>query len=1309
MPAANRASIETVDIGRGNHYEPRHSQAKPIRRSSTVRSDEWDSYERSIPTRYDRYDDYRPRYEVVEVRDGAGRPISYHDNDYYDRWQESSGPVRHYVSPSYTRHSAQNQMVGVRPRPRSPTPVDYDDDERMITSVRSKRVAAKPAAVVGDEGGPKARKGSQHVPGLFQTVFDVNHPQDASVHLELPITDDHGAELEEFCRLQRLGNFGAAEDHFKNKLEPYLSNPYVFVQFGQMLLEKGDYHALERLNSEAVFGKEDRPPSRFHLGLGLGHEKDDEKPELALDLKARRHSRSRSPSIDNVQRPYERDRYVERDRSYSPDGEPEFQDTKPNPDYDELELLRQNWRLLKATSIIYSKGNYEDAFSEAWYTIETLRFGTGIGSTEASISPERYHSGLREAAREWVDWPTLFKELLAQGRIWDFKDLYIAIVAAFSDSEDNLFLGTDDIKRSLVDDWVLEEGDESTNLALLDMLLEPAQLRSYFPDEAKSRAEAIIAHSPAVMKSRSFIRWILANATDAVSGEKKGDDDLWLALKTHLQGFPGIELKDYNAQVACYKLLIFQSQDPTELFQELAHLQKSIQGDKKGHLETLLSSYLVCKDRPGKEKLLEELGQSDDWGDATVLRDGLTYWARDFIERAVKRSLQGPKSTARLRNPASFYMGKGLPWVAEHFTWQNTELDRLPPSSAYRPETYIPRSETYVQEAERQERELDQAKKEIQAWKEKQAREVKNQQDRETRERLEQAERRLREQEEINKKQKEETKMREMELERLEQEIKQAKERQILEARAQQDRETRERLERAELSLRDQAERLRRAEDRSYQEWLSERHFRGKARARGKFIRGRRGTRFVAASTASSESYYSDRSPSRDNEDSSDDTSIRAKKRTKSTSSDSEGESEQEIRINRRVRSVEELRSEPRRGEANHQDGEDTGSLQRNSCTDLILYRELQDLISPDAYMSGTHPPRLPTSQVSSSDEARGSRRGSTTGPDPTRENDEAYPQEQTDHLTAEPQEVEDQLDQPESAISRSETGETGDDGSSHVRRAESRDHSEIRSKEQNARIANRPSRPASTGIYVSPRPSVDDSTGVWDAWEERMRKANRRVVIDPGPSGSHTVSPRPRSRPSSTQAYDDIQPLGRRTSWRDSPVGSPHGDRLGSPTKRRSLIIDADGRPQPVRTGESRRSYSGDSPSGTCVRVIRSAGAGGGRPMPEMSPTATRLRSRPHSTGGVATRLHRTDPIPIPKPPEKPSAENWERVKDGLWRKRKPSTLHEDPEEGEEKGPSQPQTQARQGESSKDQDSLDPAQQISRKSTVADPEPSEE
>lgn len=424
MPAANRASIETVDIGRGNHYEPRNPHFRPTRRSSTLRSDEWDYYDRSIPNRYERYEDYRPRYEEVDVYEEPVKPVSYRDNDYYDRWQEGSRPGRHYVPPQHTR-GAQSQMVGVRRRMRSPSPVKYVNNERIIITDRSKKAASKPAAPVGHTGPSRAPNESQHVPGLFQTVFDVNHPQDASVHLELPITDDHDAELEEFCRLQRLGNFGAAEDYFGKKLETYLSNPYVFVQFGQMLLDKGDYLAFERLNPEAVFGKEYkeyRLRSRFSEKVVVV-ERDRSWPRVRSRSRSRSWSRSRerrretrarsrsespierrarfepdvriarrrlrsrshSPPVDNVQRYYERERYVDSDRSDSPDGRLQPRNTTSDPDYDELELLSQNWRLLNATSIIYSRGNYEDAFTEAWHTIENFHFETGIGSTEASL------------------------------------------------------------------------------------------------------------------------------------------------------------------------------------------------------------------------------------------------------------------------------------------------------------------------------------------------------------------------------------------------------------------------------------------------------------------------------------------------------------------------------------------------------------------------------------------------------------------------------------------------------------------------------------------------------------------------------------------------------------------------------------------------------------------------------------------------------------------------------------------------------------------------------------------------------------
>lgn len=360
------------------------------------------------------------------------------------------------------------------------------------------------------------------------------------------------------------------------------------------------------------------------------------------------------------------------------------------------------------------------------------------------LSEWYYSDGLQEAAAKWVDWRALFKNLLIEGRIWEFKDLHVALVAAFSDSADEMMFGTRDIKCSLSYDWLLDENDESTNLAQLSLFVEPAWVRSWYKDEAQSRAEAIILLSPTAMKSRPFIRWIMWDASDALVStcKEQGRDPPLVAEMSRLGDFPGMvwtsqnfnsnsayipqnsenpgwvapvicpeveerfqlalnlakELKDYKTQADCYKRLIRQSEDPTKLYQELAHLQKEIQGDKRGHLETLLPRYLVCKARLAQEKLLDELAGTGDQGDATTL------WARDFVERAVKRSLEGPKSTAKLRKSASFYMNLGLPREVEHFIWQNADHnppssrhETAPPSNMRHSDVLIPRRPAEVQ------------------------------------------------------------------------------------------------------------------------------------------------------------------------------------------------------------------------------------------------------------------------------------------------------------------------------------------------------------------------------------------------------------------------------------------------------------------------------------------------------------------------------------------------------------------------------------------------------------------------------------
>ncbi|KAJ4418473.1 hypothetical protein N0V82_005553 [Gnomoniopsis sp. IMI 355080] len=1168
--------VKTADPSRGNHEESRNSYARPNWRSSTSRGQEWGA------------DDYSRRYEKGQI---PSRSVRYADDDAHDRGQGASASALHPTLPKHMRSHSSSQMVKVRPGPRASGPAANVDVPIVwrpdkVASTKNNPNDQKLEYEEARNDIPKLQRDSQHVPGLFQTVFDLNHAQDATTHLELLITDDHETELEEFSQLHKLGNLGAARDYFQSNLEPYLNNPYVFVQYGQMLLDQGDYLALEDLNPEAVFGKEVRETlwytesvegwyrnlSRYESrsrsrGRALGARTEAYHPHKARDVyygtppippprrprpppqpdkkitdehryplpkreDARRseteslvlrdqdvegvkpaRSRSRSPSseiviittrklswsssrsptppavrdgsrrrgedynqerrrsrsretvperarlgtrsverldrspsppsevIENdrvrfvdrepsgrarcdfpspviIDRPFRRAKFepgvrhsngspLQRSRSldsvrnyYDPGQDDEsisihsnggslVQDTEPSSNRDDMELLRQNWRLLKATTNIHRNGNFGEACSEAWYAINNFKFGPKIGSTElcaqiGHVLPEWYYAdGLQDAAAGWVDWSALFKQLLIEGRIWDFKDLYVAVSAAFSDSADKMLFGTRDIKCSLHDDWVLDEDDESTNLAQLGILLEPYRLWPWCLDEATSRAEAIVAHTPKAMKSRPFTRWIIEDVIDALRSQEQSRELPWHANETRLQGFPGVvwqsqstkspstfyvpktnenpgwigpmvpaeeteriqlalnlakELKDYKSQAECYRLLIQMSQDPTHIFQELAQLQNETQGDKQGHLVTLLSSYLICKDRSAQERLLKELQKTTDQGDATTL------WARDFIERAVKRTLEGPKSTARLRKPASFYMDLGLSREVEQFIWQNAEHD--PPPSRYETSLLhllhgpvpLQRRPAGAQGQVKIRpfsnlRSYDSSKKPLSRLDAHQqastyVEDVVDYTDSYgTRRSSIEAERRTRQ----------ENPYRAVEIKRQaeEQDAKYIKGRQAQEFKDRRDREHFEELQLAAERLRDFPERQRRPENRGYQDRLVGKESGRRSRTHRK--------NYTDSSDTSSE---------RDGDASFNDDSHNIKRQQrKVTGSDKEEEADQ--RFSRtRGNSDEEQRSELGRDETN-QHGDDLESPQPDSRNALVVYSRFHSKGSPDLYIAG--------------------------------------------------------------------------------------------------------------------------------------------------------------------------------------------------------------------------------------------------------------------------------------------------------------------------------------------------------------------
>lgn len=89
----------------------------------------------------------------------------------------------------------------------------------------------------------------------FDTICHPSSSKNVSVHLDFDLFLDLDDELEEFNQLSRLGDFSRAERYFDRYLKAESVNPWVFIQYADMLLEKGDYKSFQQLNAEPIFGQ----------------------------------------------------------------------------------------------------------------------------------------------------------------------------------------------------------------------------------------------------------------------------------------------------------------------------------------------------------------------------------------------------------------------------------------------------------------------------------------------------------------------------------------------------------------------------------------------------------------------------------------------------------------------------------------------------------------------------------------------------------------------------------------------------------------------------------------------------------------------------------------------------------------------------------------------------------------------------------------------------------------------------------------------------------------------------------------------
>lgn len=93
-------------------------------------------------------------------------------------------------------------------------------------------------------------------------------PQDVTVHMSLPVRDDLEDVLEECSRLRRLGHFATAIALFQDRLEHFLDNRYILVQYAQCLFEAGQYGRLQKLAEERRPQPRD-PPDALQLNWDL--------------------------------------------------------------------------------------------------------------------------------------------------------------------------------------------------------------------------------------------------------------------------------------------------------------------------------------------------------------------------------------------------------------------------------------------------------------------------------------------------------------------------------------------------------------------------------------------------------------------------------------------------------------------------------------------------------------------------------------------------------------------------------------------------------------------------------------------------------------------------------------------------------------------------------------------------------------------------------------------------------------------------------------------------------------------------------
>lgn len=104
----------------------------------------------------------------------------------------------------------------------------------------------------------------------FDAVYNSVETKNTSVQVGHDLYHDLSDELETLSCFSRTGNFSLAKEFFHSHLEAHADDPAVFVQYGEMLLEQGDFRSVLLLDCRPVFCKFGREELE-HSESGIHH------------------------------------------------------------------------------------------------------------------------------------------------------------------------------------------------------------------------------------------------------------------------------------------------------------------------------------------------------------------------------------------------------------------------------------------------------------------------------------------------------------------------------------------------------------------------------------------------------------------------------------------------------------------------------------------------------------------------------------------------------------------------------------------------------------------------------------------------------------------------------------------------------------------------------------------------------------------------------------------------------------------------------------------------------------------------------